>query len=713
MADNSKNEDESVESEELEEVDSLPVKVGVLHNLKNFKFKGFAKGMRGKITLLAIIVAVVPMIILSTLNIFSQAGVIADNIGQLNTAVNKGLIERVDANIASLIKTMELVPDTSDLMALQPSDQERVLRKIASSDITSFREIILIDKSGAVLSATDNKQVGKNLAGEKWYIASMKGKTFISDTYKDAKTKLPVFDIAVPVLDTSKNPNGVLYAKVALDKIQKLIKETKVGENGVAYIVDTKGVVLAHPEYKKIVMSGYNTVTNKIEGGSLVSKGKTGQSTYKNIDHILVQGTYYVIPSTKWGLVTEIGLKEAMKPVATARNFSIWLVIIVGLLALFLSLYMAAVIAAPLVQMVGIADEIKKGRFNNKIKVKGHDEISNLQESFNEMAVSLSAFLSQVDDATQNITTASQKMTDGTHTASAAVQEITAIIEDVANGAVDQISSVEETVRVVKEISDFVETAANKTSEVSTKASQAAIIAKQGSENIQIISEKVNGIKENVVANAALVGKLGEKSAQVGETVRVIREIAGKTNMLALNAAIEAARAGDAGRGFAVVANEIRNLAEQTREASKSIETLLMEIQKDSKITVESMNAGIIEVEASTEAIADTYGTFNKIIEDVQLVAKEVMEVSSTVLTLQHESFKVVEAVKKVESIAKATSSGTQNVLASTEEQASTSMEMATLASGLSEMAIELKAMIDQFEFEKTFAPDRTENKED
>ncbi len=81
----------------------------VLKAVKSFSLKGFSKGMRGKITLLAIVVSIIPMIILSSLNLASQSKVIKGSIGELNTAVNKGLIERVDANISALIKTMELV----------------------------------------------------------------------------------------------------------------------------------------------------------------------------------------------------------------------------------------------------------------------------------------------------------------------------------------------------------------------------------------------------------------------------------------------------------------------------------------------------------------------------------------------------------------------------------------------------------------------------
>jgi methyl-accepting chemotaxis protein len=168
--------------------------------------------------------------------------------------------------------------------------------------------------------------------------------------------------------------------------------------------------------------------------------------------------------------------------------------------------------------------------------------------------------------------------------------------------------------------------------------------------------------------------------------------------MLALNAAIEAARAGEAGRGFAVVANEIRNLAEQTRDASKSIEALLLEVQRETEVTVGAMNDGLIEVEKGTEAISATYSTFDKIISEIRLVAEEVRLVSDSVLELRTDSMQVIDAVGEVSTIAETTSRGTQNVLASTEEQSAAMQEINGSAVRLNEMAVELRNIVNKFE---------------
>jgi hypothetical protein len=156
--------------------------------------------------------------------------------------------------------------------------------------------------------------------------------------------------------------------------------------------------------------------------------------------------------------------------------------------------------------------------------------------------------------------------------------------------------------------------------------------------------------------------------------------------------------AGDAGKGFAVVANEIRNLAEQTRDASKNIEALLLEVQRETDVTVDAMNEGLVEVEKGTEAISSTYSTFDKIIKEIHLVAEEVRLVSDSVLELRTESLQVIDAVKEVSDIAGTTSQGTQNVLASTEEQSSAMQEINSSAVRLNEMAVELQNIVNKFE---------------
>jgi methyl-accepting chemotaxis protein len=668
------------------------------HIKVKFNIHKLVGGIRGRIILLVMLMTLIPLTFLTLTSIKDQTNAIMSNMNELNISVNKGLVERIDANVAQSLKTLELIPQSVDILAMDSYQQERVIRKIASSQQLAFKEMTLTDVAGNVLYSMSPKLIGTSLAQERWYTETMRGQSFISDSYLDIKLHAPAFNIAVPIFDQNKSVAGVLYAKIVLDEVQAFINQTKIGESGVAYVTDKNGIVLAHPHYKEMVLGSYNTVEHMIEGPINLVKGKEGTSRYENNAGEEVIGTYYRIPVTGWGLITETGVKEALKPVKAAESKAYTLIAMAFIISLCGSLLLAYIIVKPLVNMSRVAGEIKNGNLKKRLAVTSKDEIGDLQSAFNLMTDSLCTILNEVSDAVSEITDAAQKLSESANISTAATEEISAIVESVADGSQSQMASVAVTSGVVQEITNKVDEAAQKTQAVAVSAEAAAKIAEEGSENINIINGTIGIIKDSVVNSATLVERLGSKSAQITGIVKVIRDIAGKTNMLALNAAIEAARAGDAGRGFAVVANEIRNLAEQTRDASKNIETLLLEVQRETQATVIAMNEGLIEVEKGTEAISATYSTFDKIIKEIHLVAEEVRVVSNSVLELRNESMQVIDVVGEVSAIAETTSRGTQNVLASTEEQSSAMQEINSSAVRLNEMAVELRSIVNKFD---------------
>ncbi|MHB1392802.1 MAG: methyl-accepting chemotaxis protein [Clostridia bacterium] len=663
-----------------------------------FNIHKLVGGIRGRIILLVMLMTLIPLTFLTLSSINAQKDTIMSNMNELNTSVNKGLIERINANITQSLRTLELIPQSVDILAMDSYQQERVIRKIASSQQSAFKEMTLTDAAGKVLYSMSPTLIGTSLSQERWYTEALRGQSFISDSYLDVKLHAPAFSISVPVFDQNKSVAGVLYAKIVLDEVQAFINQTKIGQSGIAYVTDKNGIVLAHPRYKDMVLKSYNTVENMIKGPVNLVKGQEGSSQYENSKGEEVIGTYYRIPVTGWGLITETGMKEAMQPVTAAESKAYTLIAIAFVISLGGSLLLAFIIVKPLVNMSKVAGEIKNGNLKKRLAVTSKDEIGDLQNSFNLMTDSLCTILNEVGAAVSEITEAAQRLSDSANISTAATEEISAIVESVAEGAQSQMASVAVTSGVVQEITNKVDETAQKTQAVAVSAEGAAKIAEEGSENINIINGTIGIIKESVVNSATLVQRLGSKSAQITGIVKIIRDIAGKTNMLALNAAIEAARAGDAGKGFAVVANEIRNLAEQTRDASKSIETLLLEVQRETEVTVHAMNEGLVEVEKGTEAISATYSTFDKIIKDIHLVAEEVRAVSDSVLELRNESMQVIDAVGEVSSIAETASRGTQNVLASTEEQSSAMQEINSSAVRLNEMAVELQNIVNKFD---------------
>jgi methyl-accepting chemotaxis protein len=634
-----------------------------LKDLKSIKFTRFFTGIRGRIILLALFTLVCMIFpIFTSINTLDEN--IRKNLRELNISTNQGIAEKVDNQVRRNLESLDLLPKSADILAMDKFQQERALRKLAEG---RFNTIYFTDGTGAMTFTTDPNQIGVSAADMTWYTEAMKGNSYISNATVDEVTRQPFIYVSTPVLDQNQKPAAVIGAKMDLNYMQQLVKEAKIGEHGIAYIVDKNGIVLAHRDFKEKVLSVYNAAENKIKGAQNIVDGISGATIYTDDKGNEVYGVFTQIPSSGWGLITELPVSEAMQPVKEATDKITWMAIFAFILAVIGSLVLAFMITKPLKDMAKVASLVKSGDLRERIKVTAKDEIGDLQIAFNQMTDSLSVVLREVGVAVEEVTDMSYKLSDGVQISSAATQQISAIVESVAEGAQSQIKSVNTTADITREITEGV------------------------------VVEKIIGIKNNVVSSAKLVEKLGNKSAEVTGMVKVIRDIAGKTNMLALNAAIEAARAGEAGKGFAVVANEIRNLAEQTREASKNIETLLIEIKKETDYTVTSMNQGLIEVEAGTVAISATYSTFNKIIEEIHIVAGDINTVSESVLELKGETDRILNSIDEINEIAETTSLGTQSVLAGTEEQASSMQEINSLASGLSDMAITLKNIILKF----------------
>lgn len=208
--------------------------------------------------------------------------------------------------------------------------------------------------------------------------------------------------------------------------------------------------------------------------------------------------------------------------------------------------------------------------------------------------------------------------------------------------------------------------------------------AVHGADVVLSAVSKIQEIAGVVTDAAGVVEKLGDSSAEIGEIVQVIEEIADQTNLLALNAAIEAARAGDQGRGFAVVADEVRKLAERTAQATKQISQTIKQIQSDTNRAVNRMQKGDAEVQQGLT------------------LAKQAGEALDQIVSGTHEVGTMVktstEAMELQSTAANSVAQNIQQMSESVEETTTGLDEIALSTRHLRTIAEQLQSVVNQFE---------------
>lgn len=170
-------------------------------------------------------------------------------------------------------------------------------------------------------------------------------------------------------------------------------------------------------------------------------------------------------------------------------------------------------------------------------------------------------------------------VTTGATSLGAASEELLAVSKQLATNAADTSVQTNAVSAAAEQVDRNIQIVATGTQEMSASIRE---IAKSASEAARVATTAVK------VADAtnAVIGRLGDSSADIGKVVKVITSIAQQTNLLALNATIEAARAGAAGKGFAVVANEVKELAKETARATEDISQRIETIQADSRSAI-------------------------------------------------------------------------------------------------------------------------------
>ncbi len=336
------------------------------------------------------------------------------------------------------------------------------------------------------------------------------------------------------------------------------------------------------------------------------------------------------------------------------------------IIAAFIFIVAQSIILAPLARLKAHLVDLGRGSgdLTARLNVTGADT------EVKDLAVAFNCFIEQLQQLMQSAKQSHHSLSNAHH-------DISAAIEQSANGVTIQLKETVQVADAIHHLSKAVDQIGQAVQRADAASSEASAITAQGE---QVVDAARLGVSEvaNEIDNASkVISALVEDSKNISTMLEVIRSIAEQTNLLALNAAIEAARAGESGRGFAVVADEVRSLASRTQDSTKQIESIINNLTNGSGMAVKVMAGAQQKALQITERIADTTTAFSSIVTVVGKIRSVNEDIKESAHSEQTEMKQIHGNVEAIVSQAKANESIGQQARQSSNRL---DKEMSTLA---------------------------------
>ena len=292
-------------------------------------------------------------------------------------------------------------------------------------------------------------------------------------------------------------------------------------------------------------------------------------------------------------------------------NLGLLLVTVAAVLAWLLSRH----IALPLARLTGWAEQIGRGEIPSEVVVSSRlDEVGRLAQAF----VAMSQYLRELV----------QEMNEGIAVLASSSEEILAATSQVATSTQETATAISEIATTVEEVKQTAVLAGDKSQSVAQSTERTRQVAQDGRQAVEDSLAGMQQIREQMQAVAESIMRLGEQSQAIGEIVASVGDLAEQSNLLGVNASIEAVKAGEVGKGFSVVAQEVKALADQSKQATAQVRGILGEIQKAMTKAVllaeqgsKTVEAGYQRAQASGEAIRSLGSSIEQSSEMAQQIA--------------------------------------------------------------------------------------------
>lgn len=568
---------------------------------------------------------------------------------------------------------------------------KNISQKISSFTFTQngIRGVYLIstdNQFNPITAGTTDPDFLNNYSKESWYndLKTQGGKAWLPVDNGSS------FRYAESLKGLSGSSRYLIAIDLDLNLINNQLVNVSLGKGSKIQMVTDTG---------KIIVSSVNTENGTQSSFMDIAKAtnKTSSLNTKDGGGDSMLAVYDTMESSGWKLVGIVPVDNLVSDAKQILTTTLIAAIIVALIAVAIGLWMVRMIAHPLTLMNRLMQEGAGGNLNVRMKHTGKDEIGQLSGSFNKMMEQITELVTHANNSASEVLGTASELAEASRKTALSAKEIAIATEEIANGAGSLANEAERGSELTENIGSQVSAVIASNQEMQASAREVEQSSEMGTHFLQGLTDKTNFTGQMTRALAERVNSLQASSASVMKVLDVMQNIAQQTNILSLNATIEAARAGAAGRGFMVVADEIRQLAEQSKQSIAMVGQITDQIQQEMNETIKALEEVNPLFEQQIQSVNETSEIFVSVQGQMNQFVTKLDAVSASITGLSEAQSTLSEAMTNVSAVAEESSATSEEVASLSNEQQTVGDQLVQLSGKLEKVSDQLKESLSKF----------------
>ncbi|MCX7885320.1 MAG: methyl-accepting chemotaxis protein [Caloramator sp.] len=593
---------------------------------------------------------------------------------------------------------------TARVVMNQPSINNDVLKNIANT--IGVDEINFTDNSGKIIYSNLQSSIG--------YVFSSKDASYpvISGSKNDLMEKIRK---SAKGNDYYKygcvhNPKGgMIQVGINANKVQELYNKTSYqsildklsNDPDIVYalFIDKNLKIVAHTDKSRIGIQ----LTDEGSKQAVLEGKEFADEYYYDIKKITVFDVLTPV-YIDGNLIGAINVGLSMEPVYASVSKTLRVLLSIGLLSFILVASVLYIFSKSAVLTLSDINShlslMSEGDLSVNLKsnlLRKTDEFGNISKALDILQKVLKEIVNHIKTKSEKIGNASNSLLETSREMAAGSQQVAATITEIAKGAQTQAEEISDVVDLMQNLAQNMDNIYTKLKTVKDSAEDTKQKVNVGKEELNLLLDSIENIKKSFNMVNDKIQNLSNSISKVGSITDAITTIAEQTNLLALNAAIEAARAGESGRGFAVVAEEVRKLAEESRQFADDIKNLVLSIDKDATEVTDTAREVDLRLNSQIETVDHTVKSFEDILNSVEAITPSIEEVYNSVNLTVNVKDSVLSKTENVSAIIEESTASTEEISASSEQISASTQEVAESIENLNAISEELLEYVSKF----------------